>query len=214
MAITDEEKFLSTINVELLKLKVDVWKTVIDVQKHFNDLEMKVRNFGILILSAFIGAIGVSFNSSSNLVIFGGNYSVSGILAFGAAIVWLLFYFVDVYWYHPLLLGAVKKGLEIEEEIGVDIANIDLTKTIGDSSPKDILCFKNVHSTTKAKVFYFGVLTVLVITGGCMMIFNSPSKTNPYEKVKIEAQCTRNVNYDGYQCSFNALPESTNKKQH
>ncbi|WP_438335466.1 hypothetical protein ACSYAE_00355 [Edwardsiella tarda] len=214
MAITDEEKFLSTINVELLKLKVDVWKTVIDVQKHFNDLEMKVRNFGILILSAFIGAIGVSFNSSSNLVIFGGNYSVSGILAFGAAIVWLLFYFVDVYWYHPLLLGAVKKGLEIEKEIGVDIANIDLTKTIGDSSPKDILCFKNVHSTTKAKVFYFGVLTVLVITGVCMMIFNSPSKTNPYEKVKIEAQCTRNVNYDGYQCSFNALPESTNKKQH
>ncbi|MDS0065324.1 hypothetical protein [Enterobacter cloacae] len=45
--------------LEQLKLKIDVWKTVIDVQKHFNDLEMKVRNFGILILSAFIGAIGV-----------------------------------------------------------------------------------------------------------------------------------------------------------
>ena len=213
MAMTDEEKFLATINLEALKLKVDVWKTIIDVQKHFNYLEMKVSNFGILILSAFIGAIGVSFNSSSSLVIFGGSYSVAGMLAFGAAIVWLLFYFVDVYWYHPLLLGAVKKGLAIEKEIGVDIVNIDLTKTIGDNSPRDILFFKNVHSTTKAKIFYFGVLAVLLITGGCMMIFSSPSKTNPYEQIKIEAQCTRNINYNGYQCSFNSLPESANKKQ-
>lgn len=213
MAMTDEEKFLATINLEALKLKVDVWKTIIDVQKHFNDLEMKVRNFGILILSAFIGAIGVSFNSNSSLVIFGGSYSVAGMLAFGAAIVWLLFYFVDVYWYHPLLLGAVKKGLAIENEIGVDIVNIDLTKTIGDNSPRDILFFKNVHSTTKAKIFYFGVLAVLLITGGCMMIFSSPSKTNPYEQIKIEAQCTRNISYNGYQCSFNSLPESANKKQ-
>lgn len=213
MAMTDEEKFLATINLEALKLKVDVWKTIIDVQKHFNDLEMKVRNFGILILSAFIGAIGVSFNSSSSLVIFGGSYSVAGMLAFGAAIVWLLFYFVDVYWYHPLLLGAVKKGLAIEKEIGVDIVNIDLTKTIGDSSPRDILFLKNVHSTTKAKIFYFGVLAVLLITGVCMMIFSSPSKTNPYEQIKIEAQCIRNTNYNGYQCSFNSSPESSNKKQ-
>ncbi|ELV0722207.1 hypothetical protein SFF39_004498, partial [Salmonella enterica] len=92
--------------LEQLKLKIDVWKTVIDVQKHFNDLEMKVRNFGILILSAFIGAIGVSFNSSSEFIVFGYNHSVAAILALGASVVWLLFYFVDVYWYHPLLLGA------------------------------------------------------------------------------------------------------------
>lgn len=59
------------IKLEKLKLKVDVWKTVIDVQKHFNDLEMKVRNFGILILSAFIGAIGVSFNSDSTFTFLG-----------------------------------------------------------------------------------------------------------------------------------------------
>lgn len=210
--MTDEEKFLATLNLEALKIKVDVWKTIIDVQKHFNDLEMKVRNFGILILSAFIGAIGVSFNSNSSLVIFGGSYSVAGMLAIGAAIVWLLFYFVDVYWYHPLLLGAVKKGLDIEKELVVDIVNIDLTKTIGENSPRDILFFKNVHSTTKAKIFYFGVLAVLLITGFCMIIFSSPKKINSYEQIKIETQCTRNANYNGYQCSFSSLPESADKR--
>ncbi|EEO5242611.1 hypothetical protein G6B77_004533, partial [Salmonella enterica] len=120
--------------LEQLKLKIDVWKTVIDVQKHFNDLEMKVRNFGILILSAFIGAIGVSFNSGSEFIVFGYNHSVAAILALGASVVWLLFYFVDVYWYHPLLLGAVKKGLALEQEIASDIPNINLTETIGNSS--------------------------------------------------------------------------------
>ena len=210
--MSDEEKFLETIKLEKLKLKVDVWKTIIDVQKHFNDLEMKVRNFGILILSAFIGAIGVSFNSGSSLIFFGGSYSIAGILAFGAAIVWMLFYFVDVYWYHPLLLGAVNKGIAIEEEIGVDIVNIDLTKTIGSSSPRNILIWKNIRSTTKAKIFYFGVLSVLLVSGACMLLFSSPSKTNAYEKLKIEAQCTRNSDYNGYQCSFTSLPESVQKK--
>lgn len=49
------KKHDDAIKLENLKLKIDIWKTVVDVQKHFNDLEMKVRNFGILILSAFIG---------------------------------------------------------------------------------------------------------------------------------------------------------------
>ena len=51
-------------NVELeklkLKLNVEVWKKIVDVQQHFNDLEMKVRNFGLLVVSAFISAVGVS----------------------------------------------------------------------------------------------------------------------------------------------------------
>lgn len=206
MSNLQERIHLETMRIEELKLKVDVWKTVVDVQKHFNELEMKVRNFGVLILSAFIGAIGVSFNSSSSLIVLGNSFSVASMLAFGAAIVWMLFYFVDVYWYHPLLLGAVKKGLALEQEIAVDLVNIDLTKTIGDNSPRDILFLKGVHSTTKAKIFYFGVLFVLLLSGFGMLFFNAPSKTNQLEKIKIDAQCIRKANYDGYNCSMESLP--------
>ncbi|ELX7490280.1 hypothetical protein I5L37_19075 [Serratia marcescens] len=188
------------IKLEKLKLKVDVWKTVIDVQKHFNDLEMKVRNFGILILSAFIGAIGVSFNSDSTFTFLGGNYSVAVILALGASVVWMLFYFVDVYWYHPLLLGAVKKGLDIESEISLEIPNINLTKTIGDKSPKNILCWKNMHSTGKANLFYFGVLFVLLSSAISLVYFKSPDKSNQLNNLKFEASCTRNDNYNGVSC--------------
>lgn len=97
-----------------------------------------------------------------------------------------------------LSLGAVKKGLAIEQDIGVDIVNIDLTKTIGDNSSRDILFINNAHSTTTAKIFYLDILFFLLTTGISMMIFHSPNKTTPYEIIKIEAQCTRNTNYDGY----------------
>lgn len=126
------------IDIELLKLKVDIWKTVINTQQHFNDLAMKIRNFAILILSAFIGAIGVSFKSGYSLPLFG-HTSVATILCLGAAGIWLLFFFVDIYWYHPLLVGAVNKGLDIEKNIGDELKNIiNLTGTIGKESPKEI----------------------------------------------------------------------------
>ncbi len=117
-------------DLELLKIKVDIWKQVINTQHHFNDLAMKIRNFAILILSAFIGAIGVSFKSGFSLSVMGHSTSISTILSVGAAIIWLLFFFVDVYWYHPLLVGSVKKGMSIESNIGEELKDfIDLTHT-------------------------------------------------------------------------------------
>ena len=50
----------NNVELEKLKLNVEVWKKIVDVQQHFNDLEMKVRNFGLLVVSAFISAVGVS----------------------------------------------------------------------------------------------------------------------------------------------------------
>lgn len=201
MSDLESKRHEESIKLEQLKLKVDVWKTVIDVQKHFNDLEMKVRNFGILILSAFIGAIGVSFNSGSEFTAFGNNYSVAAILAFGASVVWLLFYFVDVYWYHPLLLGSVKKGLALEQEIALDFPNINLTETIGNSSPKNILFWKNMHSTGKANLFYFGVLFVLLAICFLLLFFKAPQKTNEMSRLNIKATCARNINYNGVTCT-------------
>lgn len=147
--------------LEKLKLNVDVWKKVVDVQQHFNDLEMKVRNFGLLIISAFISAIGVSLKSQYSAVVFGYDVPVAAFLSCGALVVWLLVFFVDVYWYHPLLIGSVKKGLDIEKQLSEQLPNINLTHTIGSESSIDIGPFKKVRSTRKAKIFYLGIAAVL-----------------------------------------------------
>ncbi|WP_318437299.1 hypothetical protein [Photobacterium leiognathi] len=151
------------IELEHLKLNVEVWKKIIDVQQHFNDLEMKVRNFGLLIVSAFISAIGVSLKSQYEASIGGYSIPIASFLAFGACIVWLLVFLVDVYWYHPLLKGAVSKGEQIEKQLKEHLPNIDLTCQIGKESAVSVFGVKNVRSTTKAKIFYLGIVGVLFI---------------------------------------------------
>lgn len=174
----DKEELELSRSLEMLKMNIEIWKTIIDTQKHFNDLEMKVRNFGILILSAFIGAIGVSLKSGYTIDIIDLDLPIGSILALGAAFTWFLFYIVDAHWYHPLLIGAVKKGIEIERELKEQFPHINLTQKIGEESPQDILWFKNVHSAGKAKIFYFGVLFVLLSTCIALSFSHSLSKTS------------------------------------
>lgn len=158
--------------LEMLKIKVDIWKQVINTQQHFNDLEMKVRNFGILIVSALVGAAGVSIKSG--YFVFG--MSLSVIFFIVGALLWLCFYFVDTYWYHPLLLGSVKQGIEIEKELKKQLPNINLTETIGKNSPSEIPFFSRftndgkIHSTGKSKIFYFTVAALLILCAFCSFI--------------------------------------------
>jgi predicted sugar kinase len=35
--------------------QVEIWKKIVDVQQHFNDLELRVRNFALIVTGAFLG---------------------------------------------------------------------------------------------------------------------------------------------------------------
>lgn len=150
-------------DLETLRLNIEIWKTIIETQKHFNDLEMKIRNFAILLMSAFIGAIGVSFKSGFIIGLYKIQIPVAAVLALSAFGIWMLFWFVDVYWYHPLLKGAVRKGAEIETSLLSDFPNINLTETITRESPRSFLIWKDLHSTGKANLFYISVSVILLL---------------------------------------------------
>lgn len=215
MSTTDEDR---KFELEILKIKVDIWKQVINTQQHFNDLAMKIRNFAILILSAFIGAIGVSFKSGFSLSLLGHSASISTILSLGAAIIWLLFFFVDVYWYHPLLVGSVKKGMAIESNIGEELKNfINLTHTVGNESPKEIkislfgkeIKKYNLHSKDKAKAFYLGVFFLLLISSAILLFVDTPDikprNNHISDTSSLSLQCKRTQNYDGVDCVLSPL---------
>lgn len=214
MNATNNSADVDKVNIEMLKIKVDVWKQVINTQQHFNDLAMKIRNFAILILSAFIGAIAVSFKSGFSLVVMGHSTSIATILSFGGAIIWLLFFFVDVYWYHPLLIGAVKKGMAIETHLENELRDvIDLTHTIGRESPKEIKfsIFKKeiakfkLHSNHKAKAFYLGVFFLLLASSIILLFVDTPdSLAKKVENQSFNLECKRTVNYDGVNCIINS----------
>ena len=50
--VSDPEKLLSS--------AVDAWKTTVSVQQHFNDLELRVRNFAITFMTAVLGLVGLA----------------------------------------------------------------------------------------------------------------------------------------------------------
>lgn len=149
-----------------LELEVDVWKKIVDVQQHFNDIEMRIRNYALTLLLAVLGAASISLRERTTVQVFGVEVALALLLLAGGIVVWLLFYFMDEWWYHRLLLGAVSVGKTIEDRLKDMIPGIALTEAIGRASPFRFLG-REFHSTAKIRIFYWtiaiglGVLAIL-----------------------------------------------------
>jgi hypothetical protein len=167
-----------------LEMLITIWEKTIDVQMHFNDIQLRIRNFSILLLSAFVGGIGVTMKEHYQVDVHGSHVPLTAIIFFAGALIWAAFYFMDRYWYHPLLLGAVAHGLNIEELMearfkvrgltGVNAKNepveaAALTKTIGKKSPVKVLGFITLRSSNKEHVFYGSIFLVLIAMGVLVM---------------------------------------------
>ena len=92
-----------------------------------------------------------------------------------------LFYFIDRYWYHRLLVGSVKHAIEIEKKYSKELPELALSDAIGKESPYDpgcvVRCLAKVifvrhekfrktgmlHSVGKIEFFYKSVMAVLLL---------------------------------------------------
>jgi hypothetical protein len=151
----------STIDDEWISRSLEAWKVTVAVQQHFNDIEMRVRNFALTLLVAVIGASAITIQNGSEVVLFNFRTSLAVWLLLGGIVAWLAFYFVDQVWYHRLLLGAVVQGGELERLLKQDVPGIGLTGAIGRASPAKVLGF-TLHSKDKMRVFYFGIALMLL----------------------------------------------------
>lgn len=178
---TDEEK----------KNIVEIWKEIVGVQKHFNDISLGIRGLFITLILALFAATGFLLDKSLKMS-FGGFVITYATLMpiLGVFATWL-FYFIDRYWYHRLLVGSVNQGLYIERKYRDVLPELSLTDAIGAASPiklssclpkllaaitvKDgkYISEKQLHSTGKIELFYkpityvfCGLFLILAISGG------------------------------------------------
>jgi HAD superfamily hydrolase (TIGR01549 family) len=144
------------------KAVVEAWKKTIDVQQHFNDLEMRIRNFALTITAAILGAVGLGVSQNGFSAAF---FWYGSLLTGGGLGVWIAFYFMDRHWYHRLLYGAVRHGEYIEERCRIMLPELLLTNRISQYSPSQRLG-RVFHSGDKLDFFYslvaFGLLFVFV----------------------------------------------------
>lgn len=139
---------------------IEIWKKTIEVQQHFNDIEMKVRNLAVIVLVAIMSAVGFVIDKKINIQSADFDLRLDVCLLFVSLVTWILFWGTDKYWYHRLLLGAVKHGAAIEGEIRKLGVEVSLTKKIGDESPVPMFC-KNIHSTDKIDIFYWSIASLI-----------------------------------------------------
>jgi hypothetical protein len=161
-----------------LKIYVDLWKQTVEVQKHFNDIELRIRGLALTALTFTLGAAAVTIKDGTEVIVFGAHVQLAAVILFLGAILWLAFYFIDGVWYHRLLLGSVIHGGELEARIakkillGGDDGKIGLTDQISVTSPYPIrvgvgrfTASWNIHSSTKLKLFYWLVAAMLFAFG-------------------------------------------------
>lgn len=168
-------------------LVVEVWKKVIQTQEHFNEICMKVRTLYATVVAAVLSVYGAFLRQAGDALQVQ-QFSISPIVPVSLAVVVVtsLFYFVDRYWYHRLLLGAVdqgkfiedrwadvipeiKMGAKISERSAVDLKHRPFVTWLAQRAVSDDKLKKNgsLHSDAKIEVFYkpIGAFALAVFIG-------------------------------------------------
>lgn len=151
--------------------QIEIWKKIVDVQQHFNDLELRIRNFALIVTGAFLGFGGYAIKDGGIISAFGWEVSMAGLVVVSAIIPLLAFYFMDRLWYHRLLEGAVQAGIEAEAALKALGIQVDLGSQISAKSPFTLwLIGQPIHSRTKMDLFYLMLVLTLLIVGGCLAL--------------------------------------------
>ncbi|MDX0428005.1 hypothetical protein GOL30_20825 [Sinorhizobium medicae] len=185
---------------------IDIWKAVVEVQRHFNEISMRIRGMFVTILLAFFAAMGFMIDRKLTLDVLGLHVQYAIIVAgFGLFATWL-FYFIDRYWYHRLLSGSVKHAIIIETKYKADIPELSLSAAIGDVSayeprgPVSWLAWllvghekykqdKKLHSDGKIELFYKSVMLVLVVAMIMISFAGGIARGNTLDAKRAEWRC-------------------------
>lgn len=142
-----------------LNTAIEVWKKMIDVQMHFNDIGLKIRNFALTIYTFILAGIGFLINAKIS-------GTIIGILILLGAVVIFSFYLIDKNWYHIYLKAVGKKAGEFEDKWFKDLPEMKMSTQIAtDSKKNEKIFFKSVEydSTKRFSWFYYPQLVSLLL---------------------------------------------------
>lgn len=156
---------------DLLQLQVDVWKKIVEVQQHFNDIEMRIRALCLTVLSTLLAASGYESKQAHTYSAFGHAVPTQTYLLSVGIVIVALFWFMDAQWYHRLLRGAVAQGTKLEQNFQGPLG-LHLTQTITEQSHFRLL-WLNITSGDRLNLFY-GMLAYVCFTFLWASVSTSP----------------------------------------
>ena len=114
----DEEEQLQTMRFEKL---YQSWEKTQDKQIHFDDMIMRVRSLSITVFVSTYSAIIILWRYKESI----DSITIFSLLAIPFCF-WIITFFIDYYYYYKLLLGTIKCGAEIDEELKTFGLNLDM----------------------------------------------------------------------------------------
>jgi hypothetical protein len=166
---------------------LESWKVAVDTQRHFNDVAMKIRHFGFVLLAAIFGAVAFSLKSQFTIELLDYNVPIGSFIMLFGAIIWLFIYFLDTKWYSPFLLGAVKTGIKLEAKLddfipGAFSHSSDIKL---ESNKVKIFGFK-VDSEARSNIFHRGMIVVISILSILILFTSTKVDTSNAAAVNIK----------------------------
>lgn len=185
------------------KVVLELWKKTVEVQQHFNDLELRIRNFALIVVGALLALGGYAVRETVTLSVLGFNLSAAGLIIWSSLIPLAAFYFMDRWWYHRLLKGAVAAGIPLEKklkemgypaQLGEEISTASPIewriwgrKAENDETPFWLLPKRKMHSESKMDFFYLA-LGLAIFLVGWSLINATKIEANPNEHAPSVAE--------------------------
>jgi len=160
--VTNSEKHLmaqdddDSKNVDAGNAAASEYELAVKTQMHFNEILMKFRSFGITVVMA-VYSYAVSRPPSEISTVIGA--APSQVVGSAGLILTVLFAFIDLFYFFPLLLGAVGRCLELEKT-----TTYRLTSTISKAVPQ--------ARAYKLIAFFYAAIA---ITGVVLVFFVLPT---------------------------------------
>ena len=172
---------------------IEIWKTIIGVQMHFNDIEMRIRSVFVTLVLALCASVGFLADKKPAVIVGEITIFFVTLVPLLGIVATYLFYFIDRHWYHRLLVGAVKHAIELEKKYAETIPELSLSDAIGRESPVPARNFatrmvaalvvsdprykkdKIFHSDAKIEFFYKSIFVLFCLIFLAVFLFGGIS---------------------------------------
>lgn len=136
-----------------LVAQIEVWKKIVDVQQHFNDIGWRIRALAMTTLTFTFGATFFGYINADPVTFGALRFNPAVFVPVLGLLLWFLFWFADGIWYHRLLRGAAVAAAPVEERIKARGVTADLSTEIQKASHIKWLGWE-MNSTRKLNIFY------------------------------------------------------------
>lgn len=163
-------------------IDVQIWKQIIDVQMHFNEIKSKNQTMFVSILTALLAATGymlMNKDIANNYFLLGSfKLYVYSIAIFVSIIFSFCFYILD-HSYHILLKGSVDCGKDFETEHFNEELTSHKIEKLSKGSPLSLIFFdvNSVKGAGKKHKCFYGLIILTLILFFLLSLF-SPIKSD------------------------------------